>query len=74
MDSETPSYQPLSYIIATTLTTIPETQPIDMMLWVKFCVAIKRIINANSIAMKIPCMAPATKAYSLGINFQPLLI
>ena len=53
-DSETPSYHPLSCMIATTLITIPVTQNIEMILWVRFWVAIKRITKAKNIDMNIP--------------------
>jgi hypothetical protein len=58
-------------MIATTLTTIPDTQVIEIILCVKFDVAINKIKNANSIAMNIPDIAPFTNAISLGIKSQP---
>jgi hypothetical protein len=71
MDSETPSCHPFSCMMATTLMTMPDTQVIDMILYVKFWVAIRRIINANNIDIKMPCIAPSLNALSLGMKIQP---
>ena len=57
IDSVVPSDHPFIYMIATTLTTMTTTQKIEIMLCVKFRVAIHKIMKANSIDINIPEMA-----------------
>jgi hypothetical protein len=54
IDSVVPSDHPFIYMIATTLTTMTTTQNIEIMLCVKFRVAIHRMMKAKSIDMNIP--------------------
>ena len=54
IDSVVPSCHPFIYMIATTLTTIITTQKIEIVLCVKFRVAIHKMIKAKSIDMNIP--------------------
>jgi len=70
MDSETPSYQPLNYIIASTLMVIIATQRMETHAWMMFLVASSKTKKEKVIAMAIPETADCTKAASDGIQAQ----
>lgn len=57
IDSVVPRAQPFICMIATTLTTMAMTQKIEIMLCVKFLVAIHKMIKAKNIDKKIPEIA-----------------
>lgn len=48
------------------------TQKMEMRLMMIFLVAIKRMRKANATAIRSPCIAPVTKAYSEGIHMKTL--
>ena len=72
IDSATPIYHPIMESIAMTLMITIDTQPIEIMLWIMFWVDIRRIMNANTIAMKIPPKADVTNDFSVGIHAQAI--
>lgn len=57
-------------MMATTEQMTKATQKIEIILRMMFCVAIKRIMNAKSMAIAIPEMAEVKNAFSVGIQSQ----
>ena len=70
MDSDVPSSIWFHFMMATILITTIITQKMAMQLWIRFPVAINRMMNENTNEIIMPFTAFLTNALSIGIQGQ----